>query len=156
MLSALIDPSDIIVRLDSTEKEECFAEFLEVIVAKNPGLNRNEAMNVLVDREDKKSTAIYPYIAVPHGVCSSIKKTAIAIGISRNGIDFEPVESADTPTNPKVNVIFEILFEQEDTGTHLHLLRDILRLVGQPDFVEKMLQLNTAQEVYDLIASMEL
>ena len=156
MLSALIDPSDIVVRLESSEKEECFAELLEVIVAKNPGLNRNEVMNDLMDREDKKSTAIYPYIAVPHGVCSSIKKTAIAIGISRKGIDFEPVESADSPTNPKVNVIFEILFEQEDTGTHLHLLRDILQLVGQPDFVEKMLQLNTAQEVYELIASMEL
>ena len=74
MISALLNPSDIIIRMDSTEKEEAFAELLEVIVAKDSGVNRNEAMSVLITREDKMSTAIFPYVAVPHGVCSSIKK----------------------------------------------------------------------------------
>jgi len=156
MLSALLNPSDIIIRLESAEKEEAFAELLEVIVAKTPGLNRNEAMNVLITREEKMSTAIFPYVAVPHGVCSSIKKTAIAIGVSHKGIEFETVDSDKNSTSPIVNIIFEILFEQEDTGTHLHILRDILQLVSQPEFVTKMLQVKTSQEAYDIITSMEL
>lgn len=156
MLSAILNPSDIIIRLDSTEKEEAFAELLEVMVAKNPGINRNEAMSVLINRENKMSTAIFPSIAVPHGVCSSIKKTAVAIGISHKGIEFEPVESDKNSTNPIVNIIFEILFEQECTGTHLHVLRDILQLVSQPEFVTKILQTSTAQEAYDFITSLEL
>ena len=39
MLSSFISPSSIKVALESTEKEECFAELLEVLVAKNPELN---------------------------------------------------------------------------------------------------------------------
>lgn len=155
MLSALINPSDIIVKLESTEKEECFAELLEIVAAKHSGLNRSEAMQALIQREEKHSTAIYPYVAIPHGVCDSIKKTAIAIGISRKGIEFDSVDSEDNSKNPIVNIIFEILFEQEDTGTHLHVLRDILQLVSQPDFVIKMLQAKTSQEAYELIVSME-
>lgn len=34
MLSAFISPADIKVNLESTDKEECFAELLELIVAK--------------------------------------------------------------------------------------------------------------------------
>lgn len=156
MISALINPSDIIIRMESTEKEESFAELLEVLVVKAPEINRNEALKVLINREDKMSTAIFPSVAVPHGICSSIKKTAIAIGISKKGIEFEPVDPEKSRTNPIVNIIFEILFEQDDTGTHLQVLRDILQLVSQPEFVTKMLSMNTSQEVYDYITSLEM
>ena len=156
MISALISPSDIIIRMESTEKEESFAELLEVLVVRAPEINRNEALKVLINREDKMSTAIFPSVAVPHGICSSIKKTAIAIGISKKGIEFEPVDPEKSRTNPIVNIIFEILFEQDDTGTHLQVLRDILQLVSQPEFVTKMLSMNTSQEVYDYITSLEM
>ena len=54
-----------------------------------------------------------------------------------------------------VNIIFEILFEEKDTETHLQVLRDILELVSKPDFVKNVLQAKSSQEVYDLIESME-
>ena len=59
MLSSFISPSSIKVGLESSEKEECFAELLEVLVAKNPEINRKEAMNALIAREEKMSTAVF-------------------------------------------------------------------------------------------------
>ena len=155
MLSSFISPSSIKVALESTEKEECFAELLEVLVAKNPELNRKEAMNALVAREEKMSTAVFPYVAVPHALCSSAGDTLVAVGISRAGIEFESPEPENNPEHPVVNVIFEILFEEKDTETHLHVLRDILQLVSNPDFVKNLLQAKTSQEVYEFIESME-
>ena len=155
MLSSFITPSSIKVALESTEKEECFAELLEVLVAKNPELNRKEAMNALITREEKMSTAVFPYVAVPHALCSSAGDTLVAIGISRQGIEFESPEPETNPEHPVVNVIFEILFEEKDTQTHLDVLRDILQLVSNPDFVKNVLQAKTSQEVYELIESME-
>ena len=156
MLSSFISPASIKVALESTEKEECFAELLEVLVAKNPELNRKEAMDALIAREEKMSTAVFPFVAVPHALCSSAGDTLVAVGVSRSGIEFEPLEPETNPDHPVVNVIFEILFEEKDTQTHLDVLRDILQLVSNPDFVKNVLQAKTSQEVYDLIESMEM
>ena len=155
MLSSFISPASIKVALESTEEEECFAELLEVLVAKNPGLDRREAMTALVAREEKMSTAVFPYVAVPHALCSSAGDTLVAVGISRSGIEFESPEPETNPDHPVVNVIFEILFEEKDTETHLHVLRDILQLVSNPDFVKNVLQAKTSQEVYDFIEAQE-
>ncbi len=156
MLSSFLSPSSIKVALESTEKEECFAELLEVLVAKNPGLNRREAMDALVAREEKMSTAVFPMVAVPHALCSSAGDTLVALGISRSGIEFDSPEPDVNPEHPVVNVVFEILFEEKDTETHLHVLRDILQIVSNSDFVKNVLQAQTSQEVYDLIESMEM
>ena len=155
MLSDFIKPDNIIVNLESEDKEECFAELLEVLVAKNPGLDRRTALEALIAREDKKSTAVFPYVAVPHAVSDSLTKTVVAIGISHSGIEFEPVNSEENNKNPIVNVIFEILFDETDTEGHLHVLRDILKLVIQPDFVKTVLNAKSAKEVYNYIVSLE-
>ena len=156
MLSSFITPSSIKVGLESVEKEESFAELLEVLVAENPALDRKEAMNALIQREEKMSTAVFPGVAVPHALCTSAENTLVAIGISRGGIEFESPDPETNPGHPVVNVIFEILFEEKDTETHIHVLRDILQLVSNPDFVKNVLQAKTSQEVYDLIESMEM
>ena len=156
MLSGFISPDSIKVDLESSEKEESFAELLEVLVAKNPELNRREAMDALVAREEKMSTAVFPLVAVPHALCSSAGNTLVAMGVSRSGIEFDSPEPEMKPEHPVVNVIFEILFEEKDTETHLHLLRDILEIVSKPDFVKNVLQAKTSREVYDLIESMEM
>ena len=155
MLSNLINPECICLDLESEEKEECFAELLEVLVKANPSIDRHEAFDALVTREDKKSTAVFPLVAVPHAVNNSLHKTAIAIGISHSGIEFEPVNSEENNKNPIVNVIFEILFDETDTEGHLHVLRDILKLVIQPDFVKTVLNAKSAKEVYNYIVSLE-
>ncbi len=156
MLSGLISPACIKVNLESTEKEESFAELLEVIVANNVKLDRREALASLVEREEKMSTAVFPHVAVPHGICKSLGKTAIAIGISKKGIEFDPVDSERDSKNPIVNIIFEILFEENDTELHLHVLRDILSLVTNFDFFEQILQAKTPQEVYNIIEALEI
>lgn len=148
MLTSYISPSDIKFNLESTDKEECFAELLELMVSKNPKINRAEAMEALTVREDKSSTAVYPYIAVPHAVCPSIQKTSIAIGVSRRGIEFDK-------SNKSVNIIFEVLFEENNTDAHLHVLRDILQLVSNPDFVKNILEAKDTLTIYDVIASLE-
>lgn len=151
MLSVLIDPSDIKVGLLSSEKEECLAELLEVIRHRHPEIDREEALQSLINREDKTSTAILPFIAVPHAVCKSLDKTAISIGISKSGIDFE----SENSENPIVNIIFEILFNKDDIETMVKILRDILQISSHPDFFSQILNANSPNEVYNIIEYLE-
>lgn len=161
MLSKLISQNDIKINLESTEKEECFAELLEVMVKKQPQINRSRALTALFDREEKRSTAVFPHVAVPHAVDKSLNNTAIAIGITRRGIEFEKCDNDNfgseysSQKNPIVNIVFEVLFEESDTSSHLYVLKDILNLVQNPEFINDVLSCNSATEVYDLIISLE-
>lgn len=145
MLSHFISPADIKINLESTEKEECLAELLEVIVARQPSISRREAMEALVDREEKSSTAVLPGIAIPHAICKSAKKSAIAIGISKKDIDF------DVP----VNIVFELLFEQNDVEFHMNILKSIVQLLDNKTFKNKVLNAKSSQEVFDIIDEIE-
>ena len=145
MLCNFVSPANIKINLESTEKEECMAELLEVIVEKQPLINRSEVMNSLLAREEKSSTAVFPGVAIPHAVTSSVSKSCIAIGISKRGIDFDPT----------VKVIFEILFEQKNAELHMQILKDIVQLVNNTSFVNKVINAKSSQDVYDVIVELE-
>ena len=154
MLRNIITPDVVKLHLESTEKEECFAELLELIVAKQPQINRKEALDSLIIRENKLSTAIVKYAAVPHALTESVEKVAIAVGISKDGIEFEPLNPEDTE-KPVVHVIIEILFDGKNAELRINVLRDVLELLNNPDFIEKALKAETSQELCDLINSLE-
>ena len=154
MLTDYITPADIKLNLESTDREEAFAELTELLVKKSPGINRTQVINALIERENKCSTAVFPMVAVPHAVCESAKETGIVIGVSREGIEFEPVESSDRLC-PVVNIIFQIVFEKDNTDSHLNILRDILFVVSKPEFHQRVLKAQTQQELYDLLVELE-
>lgn len=145
MLCNFISPGCIKLNLESTEKEECIAELLEVIVAKNPLINRREAMEVLIAREEKESTSVFPCVAIPHAICKSAVKSAIAMGVSRSGLDFDP----------KVYIVFEILLAEKDAEFHMNILKDIVQLVNNKTFVKKVLNAKSEQEIFDIIVDIE-
>lgn len=145
MLCNYITPGDIKLNLESTEVEECFAELLEVIVAKNPHLNRKEALQALESREEKSSTAVFPQVAIPHAICKSLNKSSVAIGISRRGVEF------DSP----VNIVFEILIEENDAEFHMNILKSVVELVSNKTFVNKVLNAKSEQEVFNIIVEFE-
>lgn len=154
MLTDYITPADIKLNLESSDREEAFAELTELLVKKSPGINRTQVINALIERENKCSTAVFPMVAVPHAVCESAKETGIVIGVSREGIEFEPVESSDRLC-PVVNIIFQIVFEKDNTDSHLNVLRDILFVVSKPEFHQRVLNAQTQQELYDLLVELE-
>ena len=156
MISDLLTCKEIKINLESTEKEECFAELLEPLVAKFSQLNRAEAMNALIAREELKSTAIIPGVAIPHAVTGrKLGSPAISIGVSKKGIEFDSVDSSCKDKNPVVKLIFEIFFEEDDAVKHLQVLRDILQLVNNQDFLNEVVNAQSSQEVYDIIKFFE-
>lgn len=153
MISSILKSCNICVELESTDKEESFAELLENLILVNPKLNRKSSLSALIIREEKMSTAIYPKIAVPHAVCKEIKNPLISVGISHSGIEFEPINNEKQ--NPVVNIIFLVLYGENDTQNRLNVLKSIIQLVTVPDFIERVLKAKSSEEVYDLIVSLE-
>lgn len=72
MLSDLIKPENVIVELESTDKDSLFAELTENLVRTNENLDRDEIFRALSEREEQMNTCIMKGIAVPHACCSCV------------------------------------------------------------------------------------
>ena len=81
MFSSLLKPENIILELESSEKDVLFAEMVENIVTTHPSVNRSEALAALTERENKMNTCIKSGIAVPHASCASVTYPVVSIGI---------------------------------------------------------------------------
>lgn len=156
MLSDLIKPENVVIELESTDKDSLFAELTENLVRTNGNLDRNEIFNALSVREEQMNTCIMKGVAVPHACCSCVEKPLIAVGLSASGIDYE-IEGTGTKnySDSLVHVVFMLLFEQENAERHLHVLADCARLLNIPGFYKSVLCAKSAQEVCNIIQDFE-
>ena len=149
MLDQIFPCENIVVNLESEDKDEAFEEMIEVLVSAQPQLDRGEALAALRARESKMSTGIVPGIAVPHAISKTVNGLAGAIGISRNGIDYDALDKQP------VHIVFMLLFAVGEAERHLSVMRNLSGLLQMPEFSKTILSKRTPQEVHDAIASFE-
>ncbi|MCR5607188.1 MAG: PTS sugar transporter subunit IIA [Treponema sp.] len=149
ILGQVFTPKAIIVDLESTDKDELFEEMVESAVSVQPQLDRQEALKALLDREAKMSTGIIPGIAVPHGICKSVKGIQGVIGISRKGIDYEALDN-----NP-VHLVFMLIIAPDDRERHVQVLKTLSEVLQNSAFSKTIVEKTSAQEVYDVICTFE-
>ena len=149
ILGQVFNPKAIIVDLESSDKDELFEEMVESAISVQPQLDRQEALKALFDREAKMSTGIISGIAVPHGICSSVKGIQGVIGISRQGIDYEALDN-----NP-VHLVFMLIIAPDDRERHVQVLKTLSEVLQNSAFSKTIVEKTTAQEVYDVICTFE-
>ncbi len=149
VLGDIFKKETIVVNLESTEKDELFEEMVEAIHSVYPGLNREEAVRALNDRELKMTTGIMHGIAVPHAVLPSVEGTIGAIGISQRGIDYDSLDKAP------VHIVFMLLAANGQTERHVQILKQLATVLQIPGFTDKMLNCSSQAEVYKVICTSE-
>jgi mannitol/fructose-specific phosphotransferase system IIA component (Ntr-type) len=148
-LADLLSEDVIKVGLESEEKEESFAELIELLVRARKLSDRTVALNAIEKREAMGTTGIGKGIAIPHGKDASIKQLTAALGISRRGIEFDAID--DQP----VHVVFLVLAEMNNPGPHVQCLAEIARLLEVPGFYKRLLEAKTSKEAIEIIRGEE-
>lgn len=149
VLGSVFPKDTIVVNLSSTEKEELFEELVETIHSKHPVFNKNEALSTLNEREAKMTTGIMHSVGIPHALISSIKGTIGAVGISKEGIDYDSLDKAP------VHAVFMIIGNETETEHHIQVLKQLASVLQIPNFIENLVSLNSASEVYNFICTSE-
>jgi fructose PTS system EIIBC or EIIC component len=148
-LRDLLDESTVKVPLESVDKEECLEEMVDMLVRAGRIVDRQDALRALLHREAQATTGIGKGIALPHGKLQSVSDLVVALGTSREGIEFD---SAD---GQPVHIVALLLASAAATGSHLRALVEIARLVEVPGFFRKALDCKSTSELLDLIDSEE-
>lgn len=148
-LTGLLDESVINVELESIDKDEVFAEMVEMLVRVGRLGDRDAALDAIRSREAMATTGIGSGVAVPHGKSPTVGQLTGALGISREGIDYEATD--DEP----VHVVFLVLAEANNPGPHVECLGEIARLLQVQGFYDRLRRAESAEEALAVIKAEE-
>ena len=145
-LRDLLDEASVKVGLESVDKEECMEEMVDMLVRAGHISDRGGALEALRRREALGTTGIGKGIGLPHGKHLSVSKLVAAMGISREGIEF------DAADGEPVHMVILLLSNIQESGPHIRMLAEIARLLELPGFYRRAV---ASQTVAELIAVLE-
>jgi len=137
------------VNLEAEDKEEVFEELVDFFCQAHGSNVREELLTALKAREAKMSTGIQKGIAIPHGSTNAVDTVTGVLGISRNGIDYDALDG-----NP-VYLLFMIVGPQEDSETHLRVLKRLAELLENMEFSIDLQSQKDAPGAYRVICKYE-
>lgn len=147
ILSEILTPACVKVPLQGKDKNSAIAELVNLLDEQGLLLDRNMAMEAVFLREETRSTGIGSGVAIPHGKCNAVHKLIMAVGISKEGIEFASIDGKP------VKLIFMLFSPIDQAGPHIHALARISRLMLDENFKPKLEHASTAQQAYQLLVS---
>ncbi|MFH1943304.1 MAG: PTS sugar transporter subunit IIA [bacterium] len=148
-LSDLLSEETITVSLRHTDKQGVIEELLDLAMKTGRIKDRSIALKAVMDREQLMSTGLEKGVAVPHAKTKAAEDLSMALGISKEGIDFQ---SADGKPS---HLFFFLLAPEAAAGPNVKVLAQIARLTNAPDFRQTLKEASSPKEVLNIIASAE-
>ncbi len=143
-ISDTLKEGAIISELNATDKKAVLEE-LTGTLAEASGVNQEEMVRVLLERERLGSTGIGGGIAIPHGKLGALKSLLMAFGRSRKGVEFDAMDGKPT------HLFFLLLAPEDSTGAHLKMLARISRSLKNSVFRERLMTAADGRELYMVI-----
>lgn len=131
-LDNVISPGCIISELKGTNKNEVIEELVDLLNQKQKIKDKEKVFQAVLDREEQMSTGMQDGLALPHCRIEAAEKPVVAIGIHRQGIDFESFDGLPAQ-------IIVLLVSPVKASSHIEVLAGIGGILGTKEAIEKLL-----------------
>lgn len=148
-ISDLLNQENIAVLLQNQNKRGIIEELLDLAMKSGHIKDRAVALEAILKREELMSTGLEKGVAVPHAKSNVATELTMALGISKQGIDFE---SAD---GEPAHLFFFLLAPESAAGPNIQALAQIARLTSQDSLRMALKNVETADEVLEIIKKFE-
>ncbi|MCX5896362.1 MAG: PTS sugar transporter subunit IIA [Proteobacteria bacterium] len=136
----------IIPDLREQDKEKVLAELVNHLAVNVEGINPDELLGVLLEREKLGSTGIGDGVAIPHGKLKGIQKIIALFGKSSHGVEFDSMDGKP------VYLFFLLIAPENSAGVHLKALARLSRLLKNTGFRQHLMDSSDAKSIYSIIA----
>jgi len=136
---------DRITILDTTDKNEALETICELLSTADTIGDADELRSAIFDRENIISTSIGLGIAIPHVRLGSVTGMTIAIGVSKEGIEYESFD------DKAVHIIIMIAAPEGAHREYLSVLAKIALLLKNESLRESILGAGTPREIYEVL-----
>lgn len=142
----LYKENTVCMNLKSKTKQDVINEMVELLDKNGILNNKNEFKKEILEREELSSTGFGNGIAIPHAKTSAVKIPRVAVGISKDGFDFDSVDGN------KANLIFMIAAGDDDNDLHLKTLSHLAQNLMDDEFVKEILNSKSKKEIVQLLS----
>ena len=92
----------------------------------------DRAYKAVCDREERSSTGIGPGLAIPHGSLDGMQTEMGALGIFREGVDFQGLDGRLS------HFVLMLLYPTEDSDRHVTNLAAAVRVLSSPGVGDRL------------------
>ena len=104
--------------------------------------------HVLTDvlaREQIMSTGMEKGIAIPHAKSEGVVSACVAVGIKKEGIDFDALDKHPS------KIFFLIVSPKKSNSPHLQILASVSSIVRNKETLERIFNANNADEICKIL-----
>lgn len=131
-LMEILSGKSVIVGLKGQTKREILEELVDVVDA-DKVTDRQKILEAMLQREEIMSTGIGHGIAIPHGKSEYVAGLSGALGIKREGVDFDSLDGKPT------FIFFLLVSPMDVSGPHIKALARVSRLLKGEDFRQRLI-----------------
>ena len=139
----------MIMDLQATDKKGAIDEMVQKLYDAGRISDIATYKEGILAREAQTSTGLGDGIAMPHAKNSAVKEATVLFAKSNKGVEYEALDGQPT------YLFFMIAAPEGANDTHLQALAALSRLLIDPDFVAKLKETNTPDEVQTLFQTAE-
>jgi mannitol/fructose-specific phosphotransferase system IIA component (Ntr-type) len=148
-LSVLLSVNAITLSLVHRDKNGVIEELVDLAMKTGKIKNRSTALKAVLDREELGSTGLERGVAVPHAKTKTVDDLVMALGISKEGLDFNALDKKPS------HLFFLLLAPEAAAGPNVKVLAQIARLTSSPDFCQSLINARSSKEVMQVIKDAE-
>ena len=135
--------------LKATERDEAVAELLETMVRHGWVKDREVALNSVLAREEAMSTGLSNGIACPHARTDAVDRLVCAIGLKREGINFDSVDESPS------KIIVLTLSPVSTAAPYMELMSSVMSVLGETEIVDALLASSTSSDMLQALTKRE-
>ena len=140
-LSDFFKSSQIAFALKAKDKIQALEELLDLLLKQKLIKNKKALLTRIIDRESLETTAIGHGVALPHARVDTGGNITVAVGRSKQGIEFDAID------NKKVHLIILVIWNPSIPGLFNHLFAGIAQYLRNPGFLKKLFDAKNKTEL---------
>lgn len=145
MITTLINEQLINLNLKATTKDEVFAEMADILVQQGRVANKAQFLVDVKAREELGNTGFEDGLALPHAKSAAVIKPAVAIGVSRNGIEYGAEDGLPS------KLFFMIASPDGGDNHHIEVLAELSSKLIEDGFIDAFLAAKTPADALALL-----
>ena len=145
-LTKVLTRDTIRLGLADIDKRAVIEELVDLLIGCGKGYDKDAIISAVLDREAKGSTGLENGIAVPHARTTGVADVVCALGISRDGMDFDSIDKKPC------HLIFLIVAHPQESTRYLKALSAVALIGRDASVVSRLTSANSPEEVVSILA----
>ncbi|SEF86131.1 PTS fructose transporter subunit IIABC [Vibrio hangzhouensis] len=147
MMKEILNAQLIKLDLAATDKDAVFNELADVLVSAGKVSDKQQFVKDVWAREETGNTGFEDGIALPHAKSASVVAPAIAVGISKQGIEYGAEDGQPS------NIFFMIASPEKASNFHVEVLAKLSSKIVEPTFLENLRGATSSEEALALLVA---